>query len=87
MEKKLVVPDLITIERTSNENLKDVTSGQRTTISNMGIDIMNKDLEPYHDAALATIVLNKTKIPKTNCKEYRSVAKINEGLLYKSKLG
>ena len=26
-------------------------------------------------------------MPKTNCEEYRSVAKINEGLLYKSKLG
>ena len=73
--KKLVVPDMIAIERTSNETLKDVTSGQRTTISNIGIDMMNKDLEGYHDAALGTIVFNKTKIPKTGCEEYRSVAK------------
>ena len=53
----------------------------------MGIDILNKDLEGYQDAALGTIVFNKTKIPKTNCEEYRSVAEINEGMLYRSKLG
>ena len=65
--KKLVVPDLITIERTSNEDLKDVTSGQKTTISNIGLDMINKDLEGYHDAALGTIVFDKTKIPETDC--------------------
>ena len=80
--KRLVIPDMVTIKRTANETSKDVTSGQRTTISNIGIDIMNKDLEGYHDAALGTIVFNKTKIPKTNCEEYLSVAEINEGMLY-----
>ena len=78
--KKLVVPDMIAIERSTNENSKDVTTGQRTTVSNIGLDIMNKDLEGYHDAALGTIVFNKTKIPRTECEEYRSVAEIKEGL-------
>ena len=78
---------MIAIERSTNENSKDVASGQRTTVSNIGLDMINKDLEDYHDAALGTIVFNKTKIPRTECEEYRSVAEIKEGLLYRSKLG
>ena len=60
---------------------------KRTTISNIGLDMMNKDLEGYHDAALGTIVFNKTKILKTDCEEYRSVAEIKDGMLNRSKLG
>ena len=84
--KRLVIPDMLTINRTTNETSEDSTSG-RKTISNMGLDIINQDLEGYKDAALSTIVFNKTKIPKTNCEEYRSVAEITDGSLYKSKLG
>ena len=73
--KKLVVPDMIAIGRTTKENSKDVASKQRTTVINIGIDMMNIDLEDYHDAALGTIVFNKTKIPRTECEEYRSVQK------------
>ena len=81
-----MIPDMVTIDRTTNETSEDSTSEQKT-ISNMGLDIINHDLGGYYDAALGTIVFNKTKIPKTSCEEYRSVAKINEGMLYKSKLG
>ena len=35
--KKLVVPDMIAIERSTNENSEDVASGQRTTVSNIGL--------------------------------------------------
>ena len=35
--KKLVVPDMIAIERSTNENSKDVASGQKTTVSNIGL--------------------------------------------------
>ena len=49
--------------------------------------MINKDLEGYHEAALGTIVFNKTKIPRTECEDYRSVAEIKEGLLFRSKLG
>ena len=79
--KKLVVPDIIAVEKSTNENSKDVASGQRATVSNIGLDMMNKDLEGYHDTALGTIVFNKTKIPRTECEEYRSVAEIKEGML------
>ena len=47
---------------------------------------MNVDLEGYHDAALGTIVFNKTGLPRTECEQYRSVAEIEEGLLFRSKL-
>ena len=49
--------------------------------------MMDKDSEGYHDAALGTIVFNKTKISRTKCEEYRSVAETKEGMLYRSKLG
>ena len=74
-----MIPDLLTINRTKHETSEDSTSGQKT-ISNMGLIIINPDLEGYKDAALGTIVFNKTKIPKTNCEEYRSVAEITDGL-------
>ena len=77
---------MITIERSAHENSKNVASEQRSRVSNIGLDMMNKDLEGYHDAALGTIVFNKTKIPRTDCEQYRSVAEIKEGLLFRSKL-
>ena len=52
----------------------------------MGLEIINKDLEVYRDAALGTIVFNRTTVPRTSCEEFRSVAKINDGSLYRSKL-
>ena len=80
-----MIPDMLTINRTTHETSEDSTSGKKT-ISNMGLDIINQDLEGYKDAALGTIVFNKTKISKTK-EEYRSVVEITHGSLYKSKLG
>ena len=84
--KKLVIPDLISIERSTVESSKDEPSEYRTSINNMELDIMNEDLEGHHDSALGTIVFNKTGLPRTECEQYRSVAEIEEGLLLKSKL-
>ena len=44
--KRLVIPDMVTINRTTNETSKDSTSEQKT-ISNMGLDIINQDFEGY----------------------------------------
>ena len=77
-----MIPDLLTINRTEHETSEDSSSGWKT-INNMGLEIINKDLEGYKDAALGTIVFNKTMIPKTNCDELRSLAKITNGSLYK----
>ena len=84
--QRLVIPDLLTINRTEHETSEDSSSGQKT-INNMGLEIFNKDLEGYKDAALGTIVFNKTMVTKTSCEEFRSLAKITDGSLYRSKLG
>ena len=44
---------------------------------------MKEDLEGYKDAELGTIVFNKTGLPRTECEQYRSVAEIKEGLLFR----
>ena len=48
---------------------------------------MNEELKGHHDSALGTILFNKTGLPRTECEQYRFVAEIEEGLLFKSKLG
>ena len=60
--QRLVIPDLLTINRTEHETSEDSSSGQKT-INNMGLEIFNKDLEGYKDATLGTIVFNKTMVP------------------------
>ena len=73
-EKKLVIPDIISIERSTAETSKDESLEHRTTINNIGLDIMNEDLEGHHDTTLGTIVFNKTGLPRTEYEQYRSVA-------------
>ena len=60
--QRLVIPDLLTINRTEHETSEDSSSGQKT-INNMGLEIFNKHLEGYKDTALGTKVFNKTMVP------------------------
>ena len=53
----------------------------------MGLERINEDLEGYRDNAMGTIVFNKTMVPKTSCDEFRSVAEITNGAVYRSKSG
>ena len=85
--KKLVIPDLISIERSTVKPPTDDSSKHRTSLKNIGIDVINEDLEGHYDSALGTFVFNKSLLPKTECEEYRSIAEIEKGLLFKSKLG
>ena len=85
--KKLVIPDLVLIERSTVKPTTDDSSKHRTSLNNMGIDVMNEDLEGHYDSALGTLVFNKTGLPTTDCEQYRSIAEIEKGLLFKSKLG
>ena len=64
--QRIVIPDLVTINRTEKELYEDLSS-RWNILNNMGIEIINKDLEGYRDAALGTIVFNKTTVPKTSC--------------------
>ena len=84
--RKLVIPELLTINRTEHGTYDDSSLGQKA-INNMGLERIDEDLEGYRDTALGTIVFNKTMVPKTSCDKFRSVAKITDGSLYRSKLG
>ena len=53
----------------------------------MAVDVLNKELEGHFDSALGTFVFNRTVLQRTDCEQYRSMADISEGLLFKSKLG
>ena len=53
----------------------------------MAIDVLNKELEGHFDSALGTFVFNRTVLPTTECEQYRSMADISKGLLFRSKLG
>ena len=54
----------------------------------MAIDVLNKELEGHFDAALGIFVFNRTVLPTNECEQqYRSMADISKGLLFRSKLG
>ena len=82
-----MIPELISIERSTVKPSNDDSSKHRTSLNNMGLDIMNEDLEGHYDSALGTVVFNKTGLPRTECEQYRSMAEIEKGLLLRSKLG
>ena len=44
------------------------------------------EMESYVDVNLGRIIFNRTNIPRNTCQEYRSVARIESGGLYHSKL-
>ena len=44
------------------------------------------EIESYEDVSLGRIIFNRTNIPRDNCQEFRSVARIESGGLYESKL-
>ena len=43
-------------------------------------------MESYVDVSLGRIIFNRTNIPRSTCEEFRSVAKIESGGLYASKI-
>ena len=44
------------------------------------------ELESYVDVRLGRIIFNRTMVPRNTCEEFRSVAKIETGGLYMSKI-
>ena len=44
------------------------------------------ELETYTDVSLGRIIFNRTMIPRSHCEEYKSIAKIETGGLYMSKI-
>ena len=85
--KKLVIPNVISIERSPFKLPTDGSSNHRGLLKDMAIDVLNKELEGHFDSALAIFVFNRTVLPTNECEQYGSMADISEGLLFKSKLG
>ena len=52
----------------------------------MGFNIIEHELAGYRDTSVGTVVFNKTSLPQNRCEEFRSVARISDGLLFRSKL-
>ena len=80
---KLVVPNILTIDRTSSRE----STNQRKSLQDKDIDQEHRDLENYFDSTLGVIVLNRTTLPANRCQQYRSIIDISGASLFKSKLG
>ena len=81
---KLIIPNKIEINRKRNfrrERLVD-----RASYRNIGLENNVNFLESYHDLAFGTVVFNISGLPRNECEAIRSVNKISQGELMKSKL-
>ena len=78
---------MLSIERPPFNLPTDGSSNHRGTLNAKVIDIHNQELESHVDAAVGVFVFNKTSLPKNDCEKFRSMADIEEGLLYKAKIG
>ena len=78
------MPNTLAITRSRDEEIEDILDSDHYT--NVGGKKNVNELESYIDANVGTIVFNRTSIPRNRCQEYRSVAKIENGELFHSKL-
>ena len=85
--KKLLFPNLLTIDRSPFDLPSDSSTNQRKSIKDKAMNMLNMELESYFDSALGVFVMNRTTLPSTECQQFRSIADISEASLFKSKLG
>ena len=81
---KLIIPNRIEINRRRNfrkERFVDMANYRNTRVEND-----ESFLESYQDLAYGTIVFNISGLPRNECEAIRSVNKIRQGELMKSKL-
>ena len=81
---KLIIPNKIEINRRRNfrkERFVDMANYRNTRLEND-----ESFLESYQDLAFGTIVFNISGLPRNECEAIRSVNKIRQGELMKSKL-
>ena len=80
---KLIIPNRIEIERKRNfrkERFVDMAKYRNTKVEND-----ESFLESYQDLAYGTIVFNISDLPRNECEAIRSVNKIRQGEVMKSK--
>ena len=84
---KLLIPNLLTIDRSPFNLPSDSSTNQRKSIKDKAMSMLNMELESYFDSVLGVFVMNRTTLPSTKCQRFRSIADISEASLFKSKLG
>ena len=82
--KKLIVPNTLAITRNRDEDIEDILDSDH--YKNVGGKRNINELESYADVNVGTVVFNRTNLPRHRCEEFWSIAKIEEGQLFKSKL-
>ena len=83
-EDKLIIPNRLEIERKRNfrkEKFVDMAAYRNTKIENE-----DTFLETYQDLAYGTITFNISNLPRNGCEAIRSVNKVRQGEVMKSKL-
>ena len=82
--KKLIIPNTLAITRNRDEDIEDILDSDH--YKNVGGKRNINELESYADANIGTVVFNRTNLPRNRCQEFRSIAKIEDGQLFHSKL-
>merc|ERR1712044_5210 len=81
---KLIVPNRIEIER--KRNFRKERFVDMAKYRNAKVETEETFLESYQDLAYGTIVFNISDLPRNECEAIRSVNKIRQGEIMKSKL-
>ena len=72
------------ITRNRNEDIEKILDNEH--YQTVGGKRNRNELESYEDVNIGTIVFNITNLPRHRCEEFRSIATIEEGELFQSKL-
>ena len=81
-DKKIVIPNLLAFNRTTDKKAEELL---KNSVVRNGFNVLELELEGYKDSLVGTIVFNKTSLPQNKCQHFRFVAKISDGLLFRSK--
>ena len=82
-DQKIVIPNLLAFIQTEDKTVEEFL--ENSSVKDLGFNIIEYELEGYKYTSVGTIVFNKTTLPQNRCQHFRSVAKITDGLLSRSK--
>ena len=81
---KIIIPNKLEINR--KRNLRREKLIDRSYYKNVGMRNNVNTLEAYQDLAYGTVVFNISGLPRNECEAFRSISRISDGELLKSKL-
>ena len=79
--KSLVLPNTLVITRDRDVNIENMLDNSH--YKHTGGKMNTNEMESYVDVSLGRIIFNRTNIPRNSCQEFRTVARIESGGLYK----